>query len=122
MMSAQDTSMLDSQKFAGLVESVGGDLEFVAELAATFFAEAERLIVSLDEGLATGDVDLVRRSAHTIKSTSSSMALVSLAEVAGQLEAEAKSGDLSNGATLAKAISALYPSARAALESKVSEK
>lgn len=113
-----DVPVLDPAQFADLLESVGGDIEFVAELATTFFTEADALMKSIEEGIAADDVELVRRAAHTLKSTSNSLALTALSEVGARLEGLARRGTLAGARDLLAAIHQRYPEARAALEAR----
>ena len=48
------------------------DPEFLAELIEVYLSDSPELIEQMRRGLAAGDCDTVRRSAHTLKSNSAS--------------------------------------------------
>jgi two-component system sensor histidine kinase BarA len=88
-----DQAILDS-----LVESVGGDTEFLVELIDTYIADAPEQLLGLRTALAAGDAAELVRPAHTLKSASASLGALGLAERCRQLELSAKTGSLA-GAT-----------------------
>lgn len=115
----QAVPILDEARYAELLDSVGGDREFAAELAATFFEEAESLLADIHSGLEFDDRVSTRRAAHTLKSTSASLALAQLSALAAQLEAESLSAELDRLREIEESIVAVYPSSEAALRAKV---
>jgi HPt (histidine-containing phosphotransfer) domain-containing protein len=78
---AIDTGVLDD-----LEHSIGDDREFLRDLVETYLEEAPRLIATLREGIASGDVELTNRAAHTLKSTSASFGALGLSAMARELE------------------------------------
>jgi HPt (histidine-containing phosphotransfer) domain-containing protein len=89
--------MLEPDALDKLMESTGGDPEFVAILLETFANDAPGLLDELRSGLEAGDTDSVRRAAHTLKSNAATFGATVLAEMCGELEASARSGDLTDG-------------------------
>lgn len=79
-------SSLDPDTVSSLLESVGGDREFVAELFATFAEEAPQLMETIAAGMVSADFGELRRAAHTLKSTSASLGALRLSEVSRELE------------------------------------
>lgn len=67
---------------------------FLATLIDVFLADSPELIQQMHSGLAAGDIELVRRAAHSLKSNSASFGADRLANVARELEMIAKGGTL----------------------------
>ncbi len=82
-----DTAVVDS-----LTSTMGSP--FIAELIDTFGEDARELIAALRRGLADGDVDVFRRAAHSLKSTSETLGATRLAAMAKELEAMARAGNI----------------------------
>ncbi|MCJ7710997.1 MAG: Hpt domain-containing protein [Chloroflexi bacterium] len=80
---------LDRVALAELLETVGGDQEFLVELIETYLGDSPILLVDLRDGLTAGDAAAVRRAAHTLKSTSASFGATRLATTCREIEAAA---------------------------------
>ena len=89
---------LDQPTIDSLLDSLGGDAEFMTELIDTYVADAPAQLDGLRAGLAAEDADALVRPAHTLKSSSASLGALRLAERCRQLEASAKSGSLDGAA------------------------
>ena len=89
-MRGKPDSRLDPAALEQLHE-LGGD-EFVADLVATFIADAPPLLAALRGS----DVDEVRRAAHTLKSNGATFGATRFAELCRELEEQAKAGDLTD--------------------------
>ena len=85
------------------LHELGGD-EFVADLVATFVADAPPLLAAL-RGT---DVDEVRRAAHTLKSNGATFGATRFSELCRELEVQAKAGDLTGAPALATRIEEEY--------------
>ncbi len=101
-MGTEGEPRIDPAALDGLRE-IGGD-ELVADLVETFLADAPALLASLR----AGDVDEVRRAAHTLKSNGATFGATRLAELSRELEELARTGDLSGAPGLADRIDAEY--------------
>jgi adenylate cyclase len=88
---------VDSEVLRRLSEGMGGDPEFVAELVEQFIAESPDLISAARSGLASADVEEVRRAAHTLKSNAATFGAHELAERSRRLEEDAKTGTVPDG-------------------------
>jgi HPt (histidine-containing phosphotransfer) domain-containing protein len=88
---------VDTEVLQRLSESMGGDQEFVAELVEQFIADTPGLVSAARAGLESGDVDEVRRAAHTLKSNAATFGAHELAERSRRLEEEAKTGAIEDG-------------------------
>jgi HPt (histidine-containing phosphotransfer) domain-containing protein len=86
--------VLDQATLESLMDSVGGDAEFMTELIDTYITDAPQQLEALNASLAAGYVDGLVRPAHTLKSSSASLGALGLAERCRQLELAAKSGSL----------------------------
>jgi HPt (histidine-containing phosphotransfer) domain-containing protein len=97
---------LDQPTIDSLLDSLGGDAEFMTELIDTYAVDAPAQLDGLRAGLAADDPDALVRPAHTLKSSSASLGALELAERCRQLEASAKSGSLDGAAASIAAIEA----------------
>ena len=70
------------------------DPAFLVELIDTYLTDSPVLIEQMSIGLASGEIELVRRAAHSLKSNSASFGANQLASAARELELIAKSGTL----------------------------
>jgi CheY-like chemotaxis protein/HPt (histidine-containing phosphotransfer) domain-containing protein len=114
-MGAQATGVgpagaVDRAVLERLVESMGGDPEFVAELLETFSTDAPELLESIRGGIAAGDADTVRRAAHTLKSNAATFGATELASLGGELEAAAREGRLTGATELRERMERAYGS------------
>lgn len=108
---------IDRAVYEGLVESVGGDKEFVAELLQTYFDDSPKLLETMHGALAAGNADEFRRAAHSLKSNSASFGAMALSRLARGLEEMGKAGTLDGAAAGMAQAEAEYARVRAALES-----
>ena len=81
---------------------------FLGELIDVFLKDSPDLIKEMRSGLMSGNVERVRRAAHSLKSNSASFGADRLAEVARELEMIAKSGTLDGGESKLSAVEAEY--------------
>ncbi len=87
---------LDPAALDELIETVGGDREFLAELIETYLGDSPGLFDELRTGLADRDAAVVRRAAHTLKSTSASFGATRLAGICRGIETAATAGELAD--------------------------
>jgi FOG: CheY-like receiver len=94
------TSRGDGAAQAGMIdwpmalEFAGGDAALLGEIVDAARTETPRVLADLQRAVAEGDVDLARRSAHTLKSTANYLGSKSLAEVALRVELMTRDGGL----------------------------
>jgi CheY-like chemotaxis protein len=100
--------LVDAKALETLVQSMGGDHEFVVELLQTFASDAPRLLEQLRNGVASGDADAVRRAAHTLRSSAATFGAPRLSTLCAELEAQAKNGTLDRGVELVSRIETAY--------------
>ena len=99
-----------------LMETIGDDRGLLTALIDTFLSGAPRLVEAARRGLEHGQMDEVRRAAHTLKSNGATFGATSLSELSRQLEALARSGILQGADELIARIDAEYEQVRIALE------
>ena len=72
-----------------------GKPDLLAHLIGLYLASVPRLVSEIEFGLTAGDAALVRRAVHTLKSSSANLGASALAKVCGELEVQARDGELS---------------------------
>ena len=87
-------SPINDATLAELLETVGGDRAFLAELVETYLADSPGLFAELRGAIAADDAATARRAAHTLKSTSASFGADDLAARCREIEASAAAGNL----------------------------
>ncbi|MEA2499889.1 MAG: hypothetical protein QOH26_2294, partial [Actinomycetota bacterium] len=90
---------------------------FVAELLDEFAADAPKMLGETREALVSGDAEVVRRAAHTLKSNASTFGAAGLSLLCAELEASAKAGVLEGSAELLAQIESEYESVTGELRS-----
>ena len=110
---------IDAATLAELLETVGGDRAFLAELVETYRADCPRLLAELRAAVAAGDAPAARRAAHTLKSTSASMGALGLAAQCREIEAAAAAGDLAGLDERVERVAVTYDEVEAALRAAV---
>jgi HPt (histidine-containing phosphotransfer) domain-containing protein len=115
-MHMTDVAAIDRGVLNQLLDSFGGDMEFLGEMLDTFFEDSPRQLETARAGLAAGDAEAVRRAAHSLKSNCANFGALVLSAKCKDLEMLAKSGSLEGGAGLLAQIAAGYEQVHAALE------
>ena len=77
-------AVIDQTTYNELKDLVGE--EFMGELVETFFEEAPGLFEAMHQALVDEDADVFRRSAHSLKSNSSTFGATHMAALARELE------------------------------------
>jgi HPt (histidine-containing phosphotransfer) domain-containing protein len=83
---------VDQAVIAEVLESTGGDREFLGELIGTYLDDVPRQLAALREAASAGSADGVARAAHALKGASASLGAVGLAERSRVLELAARAG------------------------------
>jgi len=105
-----DAQVIDRGAFDRFMESIGGDADFLAEMLDTYFDDSPRQLAAIEAALAAGDVDQLRRAAHSLKSNSATFGALAFSAQAREIEMMAKEGDLQGVGLKAAALAAEYPS------------
>jgi PAS domain S-box-containing protein len=91
--------VLDAAVVDRLVGSFG-DPQPVRDVIDTFLEHAPQQVDALRRGLERGDVEEIRRAAHTLKSNAATFGATDLADRSRDVEARAKEGNLQGGSGL----------------------
>jgi HPt (histidine-containing phosphotransfer) domain-containing protein len=109
-----EAAVIDQAVFERLAATMGGP--FVVELIDTFRDDAREQIVTLRRALAGAELETFRRAAHSLKSTSESLGASGLADLARELEAQARAGHLEGASARVERLAGAYETAARALE------
>ena len=115
-MHMTDVAAIDRGVLNQLLDSFGGDMEFLGEMLDTFFEDSPRQLEAARAGLAAGDAEAVRRAAHSLKSNSASFGAMPLSRMSKVLEDMGKAGTLDGAGEGVAAAEAEYARVKAALE------
>lgn len=85
-------SSIDPRLLEQLKELIGGDQEALNELIGTFQMEGGEIVVDMQKALPSQDIDLLRRSAHSLKSSAQDFGASELSSACASLEAHCKTG------------------------------
>jgi CheY-like chemotaxis protein len=96
------------------LKELGGD-DFVAEVIDTFLGEAPALVAALRTAQENGDMELLRRAAHTLKSNGQTFGAGAFSELCRELEQRAKNGEAEGAAGLVERIGDEYRALEQAL-------
>lgn len=107
---------LDYTAIDNLLESLGGDRAFLAELIDVYFTDSANLFNEMHGSLAAGDADRFRRAAHSLKSNSANFGATALYDMARRLEEMGKLGELAEAPALLGEAEVEYERVRPALE------
>jgi chemotaxis protein histidine kinase CheA len=77
---------IDHNVLEDLEHAIGDDRAFLREVIETYLDDAPRLIATITQGIAAGDVEATNRAAHTLKSNSASVGALGLSAMARELE------------------------------------
>jgi len=108
--------VIDGEVLNTLLESVGGDGEFLAELLDTYFADTPQQFTTMHNAISQNNAEEFRRAAHSLKSNSANFGAIRLSEQAKILEDFGKSGSLDQAGTLLADAEAEYSKVKIALE------
>jgi CheY-like chemotaxis protein len=82
------------------LERLGGDEELLRELCEIFLQESPKLLAKLKQAAAEGDVDTVKRAAHSLKGEVSYLSAEEVSRTARELEHMANENDISRAGAL----------------------
>jgi CheY-like chemotaxis protein len=107
--------VLDMAALGNLLELIGNDPEFLAEMIDSYLETTPPLLVELNQSLDKGDAVTFRRAAHTLKSGSADFGAMTLSRLCGQLEEMGKAGTLEGAEVLVSQAEAIYKQVKIAL-------
>ncbi len=100
-----DKRILDLER---LEEAFEDDTAGIAELLDMALATGAKHRQALAEGIASGDAEVVRRAAHSIKGSAGNIGANLVMRLAAELDERARAGDLSDAPARVEAIDAAY--------------
>jgi HPt (histidine-containing phosphotransfer) domain-containing protein len=99
-MSTDDATTLDTSVLAALLDSVGGDDSFVADLVETYLADGADQLAAIDEAVRSSQAEGLVRAAHTLKSSSRTVGANRLGELSRRIEMLGRSGSTTGAGEL----------------------
>lgn len=111
-----DTDIINRGVLDGMLENLGGDLDFLADLLQIYFDDSPRQIAAMQAAAAAGDAEGLRRAAHSMKSNCANFGAMVLSTKCKELEMMGKAGALDGAADKIAVVAADYVRVRAALE------
>ncbi len=94
---------------------VAGAPDMLAKIIEIYLQECPKLLETLDEAVASGDADGVRKAAHSLKSSSANLGAINLSALCKELEMGGRDNRLDKAAELLAGIDAEYSAVKAAL-------
>ena len=91
-----------------LEEAFEDDTVGIADLLDMALETGAKHRRALEEGIAAGDADVVRRAAHSIKGSAGNIGADEVMRLASELDERARAGDLSDARARVDAIDAAY--------------
>jgi HPt (histidine-containing phosphotransfer) domain-containing protein len=111
--------IIDPATFAGLLDSLGGDVDFLSELVEAYLVSSPGLIGSMQQAIASGEAPALQRAAHSLKTGSASFGALAFATRCKELEDMGKTCALAEAEAKYAALEAAYDQVAAALQAKV---
>ena len=108
--------VIDRKVLDSLLEAVGGDGEFLAELLDTYFVDSPQQFAIMHQALKDSNSEEFRRAAHSLKSNSANFGAIDLSERAKNLEDLGKEGQLEQAAVPLQEAESEYTRVKSALE------
>jgi HPt (histidine-containing phosphotransfer) domain-containing protein len=108
--------VIDRAVLDDLLNTVGGDRSFLAELIDSYFDDTPRQLALMRTALEVGSAEELRRAAHTLKSNSANFGAMTFASMCKELEALGKRGELAGAAEQIEQIETEYTRVRYALQ------
>ena len=89
-------SLIDPAAFERL-RAIAPDEAVLAGLVASFLDNGANLVAAITAAAGSGDTEVLMRASHTLKSNAATFGATHLATLAGTLEAQARTGSVSDG-------------------------
>ena len=113
-----DFEVLDQPTLAGLLDSLGGDVDFLKELIDAYLDSTPGLFAAMRQAAAAGDGVSLQRAAHSLKTGSANMGALALAALCKQLEDMGRSGALAHAEERIDTAAAAYDEVAQALRDR----
>lgn len=118
---ATDSFSTANLSFDDLTAMIGDDLEALQEIVNSYLEDAPRLLEEIQVGWQNDDLELIQRSAHTLKSSSRLFRADEFARQCQALEDYARNGDIDSLAPLIPVSCEFYQAIAATLSHKLTE-
>ena len=112
-------TMIDHRLLDQLSELIGGDKTALHELINTFLEEGAEIVAAMKESIANEDLDVLRRGAHSMKSSAQDFGATALSEMNASLESQCKTNWPTNAAEQVDNISNQFSLACTELQSYI---
>ena len=106
---------IDEAVFADLLESTGGEPDFLADLIDMYLDDAPQQIAAMREAALNGRTEGLIQPAHTLKGASASLGAANLAELSRAVELAAREGAVADPTAAVDGIDAELGRVREAL-------
>lgn len=110
---------IDQATFAGLLDSLGGDVDFLSELVEAYLASSPELIRSMKQAIVLGEAPSLQRAAHSLKTGSASFGVLAFAAQCKEMEEMGRAAKLDGAESKVAALEAAYGEVVAALQAQV---
>jgi HPt (histidine-containing phosphotransfer) domain-containing protein len=111
--------IIDQATFARLLDSLGGDVDFLSELVEAYLASSPGLFANMQQAIATGEASALQRAAHSLKTGSANFGALAFAAQCKELEDIGKAGVLDNAKEKYSQLEAAYAQVAATLQAQV---
>lgn len=108
-------AVLDERLLEQLSTLIGGDQSTLHELIETFLEEGQEIVSEMQLALTEKQIDVLRRGAHSLKSSAQDFGAVELSELNATLESQCKNGWPDNAEQQTKEIASKFSEASAEL-------
>jgi len=110
--------IIDDATIARLLDSLGGDSDFLGELVEAYLTSTPGLLAGMRQAIEAGDGGALQRAAHSLKTGSAGFGALALAAQCKELEEMGKAGALEAGAVKLRALESAYAEVGAALQAR----
>ena len=114
-----EAEIIDQKTLAALLDSLGGDIDFLKELVDAYLDSTPGLLAAMRQAAAAGDAAGLQRAAHSLKTGSANMGALALAALCKQLEDMGRSGVLDGAEARIDTAAAAYDDVARALRDVV---
>lgn len=108
--------VIDPEALNVLLEAVGGDAAFLAELIDAYFVDTLELLATMRRSLTSKEAQELQRAAHSLKSNSASFGAHTLTRLCRELEERAKDNRLAGADALVAQIETEYSQVERSLQ------
>ncbi len=111
--------IIDQATFSRLLDSLGGDADFLNELVEAYLDSSQALFASMRAAIASGEAPALQRAAHSLKTGSASFGALAFAARCKELEDLGKLAALAEAEARCEALEVAHADVAAALEAGV---